>query len=134
MSMLLASPPLALAAFAFATSGLLVERLLGAVARGADAESVLAPLLFWLAISLVFGAFWLLSALRLAGLVASPPSRLTFLGALATAGLGAILAALDLGFPEGDVLALGLSAACFATLFLLRVAMPRPAASEESGA
>jgi hypothetical protein len=123
---LLACPPLGLAAFAFSTAALLGERLLGALGRGALAEPALATWLFWIALSGAFGAFWLKSSLRLAGLVDSRPSRLTGIGALATAGVGAILAPIDLGRPAADVLAVGLSATCFATAFLLRAA-PRGA-------
>jgi hypothetical protein len=118
---LLASPPLALAAFALSTAALLVERLALGLARGESAEAVIAPLLFWLALASAFGAFWLGSALRLAGLLASPPTRLASAGGLATAALGAFVAPIDLGGPAGDALGLGLSAACFATFFLLRV-------------
>ncbi len=120
MRALLACPPLALAAFAFSTAALLAERLLAAPGRGAAAEPAIATLLFWLGISSAFGAFWLVSSLRLAGLVASPPSRFHAIGALATAGLGAILAPIDLGRPAADVLVVGLAATCFATSFLLR--------------
>jgi hypothetical protein len=119
---LLACPPLGLSAFAFSTAALLGERLLAALGRGALAEPAVATWLFWIGLSGAFGAFWLLCSLRLAGLVASPPSRLTGIGALATAGVGAILAPIDLGRPEADVLAVGLSATCFATFFLLRAA------------
>jgi hypothetical protein len=122
---LLSSPPLALSAFALSTAALLAERLAVAVERGASFEAALAPLGFWIGISFALGAFWLVNALRLAGLVTSPPNRLTSAGALATAGLGAILAPVDLGGPAADALALGLSAACFATFFLLRFALRR---------
>ena len=120
MRALLACPPLALAAFAFSTTALLGERLLGALGRGGVAEPAVAMCLFGIGLSSGFGTFWLLSSLRLAGLAASPSGRLTGIGALATAALGAILAPIDLGRPAADVLALGLSAACFATSFLIR--------------
>jgi len=119
---LLACPPLALATFALSTAALLGERLLAALGRGAAAEPAIVTLLCWIGLSSAFGAFWLVSSLRLAGLVVSPPSRLTGVGALATAGLGAILAPIDLGRPAADVLVVGLSAVCFATFFLLRAA------------
>ena len=122
---LLSSPPLALAAFALSSAALLCERLLAGVARGADPETVFAPLAFWLAVSLAFGAFWLVNALRLAGLVASPPNRLSLAGSLATAAAGAILAPLDLGGLAADLLVVGLSTACFATFFLLYVVLRR---------
>lgn len=122
---LLASPPLALAAFALSSAALLFERLVVGVARRADPETVLAPLLFWIAVSTAFGAFWLVNALRLAGLLASPPNRLTSAGALATAAAGAILAPVDLGGLPADALAVGLSTACFATFFLLHVVLRR---------
>jgi len=121
MRALLSSPPLALAAFAFSTAALLGERLLLAAGRGASEEPWIAPLLFWIGVSSAFGAFWLASALGLAGLRAWSPGRLTSLGAFATAGLGAILARIELGDPHVDVFALGVSATCFATFFLLRV-------------
>ena len=122
---LLSSPPLFLAAFALSSAALLLERLLAGVARGADPETVLAPLAFWSAVSLACGALWLASALRLAGLLASPPSRLTWAGSLATAAVGASLAPLDLGGPAADLLVAGLSTACFATFFLLFVVLRR---------
>jgi hypothetical protein len=125
MRALLSSPPLALSAFAFSTTALLGERLAGAFARDSDAHALLATLLFWIGITSAFGAFWLVNALRLAGLLASPPNRLTALGALATAGLGAIFARVDLGGSLGGALGLGLSAACFATFFLLRAGLHR---------
>ena len=121
---LLSGPPLALAAFALSSAALLFERLLGGVAR-ADPETVFASLLFWIAVSTAFGAFWLVNALRLAGLLASPPNRLTSAGALATAAAGAILAPVDLGGPAADALAVGLSSVCFATFFLLHVVLRR---------
>ena len=117
---LLACPPLALATFALSTAALLGERLLAALGRGAAAEPAIVTLLCWIGLSSAFGAFWLVSSLRLAGLVASPPSCLHGIGTLATAGLGAILAPIDLGRPAADVLVIGLSATCFATSFLLR--------------
>jgi hypothetical protein len=120
---LLSSPPLALAAFALSSAALLGERLLVAVARGADPETVFAPLLFWIAVLVAFGAFWLVNALRLAGILASPPNPLTTLGAFATAALGAILAPVDLEGLAADLLVLGLSTACFATFFLLHVVL-----------
>ena len=122
---LLSSPPLALASFALASAALLFERLLVGVARGADPETVVAPLLFWIAVSTAFGAFWLVNALRLAGLLASPANRLTSAGAIATAGVGAILAPIDLAGLAADLLVLGLSTACFATFFLLHVVLRR---------
>ena len=125
MRALLSAPPLALSAFALSATALLGERLVGALTRGADAHAVLPPLLFWFGITSAFGAFWLLNALRLAGLVDSPPNRLTALGSLATAGLGAILAPVDLGGSLGESLGLGLSAACFSTFFLLHVGLRR---------
>jgi hypothetical protein len=125
MRALLSSPPLALSACAFSATALLGERLVGALARGAEAQAALATLLFWIAITSAFGAFWLVNALRLAGLLDSPPNRLTSLGALATAGLGAILARVDVGGSLGGGLGLGLSAACFATFFLLHVGLRR---------
>ena len=126
MRALWAGPPLALAAFALCAAGLLGERLAGALARGAADPAQLAPLLFWIAIAGLFGAFWLVNALRLAGLVDSPPGRLTALGGLATAALGAILAGADVAGGLGEALSLGLAATCFSTFFLLRLA-PRPA-------
>jgi hypothetical protein len=120
---LLSSPPLALAAFALSSAALLAERLLVGVARGADAETVVVPLLFWIAVSAAFGAFWLVNALRLAGLLASPPNRLTTAGSFATAALGAILARVDLDGLAADLLVIGLSTACFATFFLLHVVL-----------
>ena len=125
MRALLSSPPLALSAFAFSATALLGERLVGALARGAEAHAVLATLLFWIGITSAFGAFWLVNALRLAGLLDSPPNRLTTLGALATAGLGAMLARVDLGGSLGGAFGLGLSAACFTTFFLLHVVLRR---------
>ncbi len=122
---LLASPPLSLASFALTAAALLGERLLVGVARGVDPETALVPLLFWIAVSTACGAFWLLNALRLAGLLASPPNRLTSIGALATAAIGAILARLDLGSLGADALAMGVSSACFATFFLLHVVLRR---------
>jgi hypothetical protein len=122
---LLACPPLALSAFAFATAALLGERLLAAVGGGGPAEPLIAPLLFWSGLASAFGAFWLLASLRLAGLRATPAGRLGAIGAFATAGLGAILAPLELGRPAADALAVALSAACFATFFLLYVAPRR---------
>jgi len=123
---LLSSPPLALAAFALSSAGLLGERLLVGVARGVDPETVIAPLLFWIAVSTAFGAFWLVNSLRLAGLLASPPNRLTSAGAFATAAVGAILAPVDLGGLGADLLVVGLSTACFATFFLLHVVLRHP--------
>jgi hypothetical protein len=120
---LLSSPPLALAAFALSSAALLGERLLVGVERGADPQTALAPLAFWIAVMLVFGAFWLVNALRLAGLLASPPNRLTSAGAFATAALGAILAPVDLGGLSADLLVIGLSTTCFATFFLLHVVL-----------
>ena len=122
---LLSSPPLALAAFALSSAALLFERLLLGVARRADPETVFAPLLFWIAVATAFGAFWLVNALRLAGLLASPPNRLTSAGALATAAAGAMLAPVDLGGLAADALVVGLSSACFATFFLLHVGLRR---------
>lgn len=122
---LLSSPPLALASFALASAALLCERLLVGVARGADPETILPPLLLWIALSLAFGAFWLVNALRLAGLVASPPNRLTTAGAFATAAAGAILARVDPSDLAADALVLGLSSACFASFFLLHVVLRR---------
>jgi len=119
MRALLSGPPLLLSAFALSASALLGERLAGALAGGAEAHALLTPLLFWIAVSGAFGLFWLLNALRLAGLVDSPPNRLTTLGAFATAALGAVLARADLAVGIGEALALGLSAACFSTFFLL---------------
>jgi hypothetical protein len=120
---LLSSPPLALAAFALSSAALLGERLLVASARGADPQTVHAPLLFWIAVMLAFGAFWLVNSLRLAGILASPPNHLTTVGAFATAALGAILAPVDLGGLVADLLVVGLSTACFATFFLLQVVL-----------
>ncbi len=126
MRALLACPPLSLAAFALSTAALLGERLLAAVGGGAAAaEPVIATLLFWIGLSSAFGAFWLVNSLRLAGLLASPGNRLTAVGAFATAALGAILAPLDFDRPAADALAVGLSAACFATFFLLHLARRR---------
>lgn len=125
MQALLSTPPLALATFAFCVAALLVERIALVWLRGAAAPALLTPFVFWLAIASALGAFWLLNALRLAGLVSSPPNRLTSLGALATAALGAFLARLELGPGPGTPLALALSATCFATAFLLHVAPHR---------
>ena len=122
---LLSCPPLALATFALTSAALLSERLLVGVARGADPHTVVAPLAFWIAISATFGAFWLVNSLRLAGVLASPPNRLTTAGAFATAALGAILAAVDLDGIAADVLLMGLSTTCFATFFLLHVVLQR---------
>lgn len=122
---LLSSPPLALATFALSSAALLAWRLLVGVARGADPETVFAPLLFWIAVATAFGAFWFVNALRLAGLLASPPNRLTSGGAFATAAAGAILAPVDPGGLAAEVLVVGLSAACFATFFLLHVVLRR---------
>ena len=122
---LLSSPPLALASFALSSAALLVEQLLAAVARGVDPETVLPPLLFWIAVSTAFGAFWLVNALRLAGLVASPPNRLTTAGAFATAAAGANLARIEPADLAADALVVGLSSACFATFFLLHVVLRR---------
>jgi hypothetical protein len=130
---LLSSPPLALASFALASAALLVERLLAAVARGVDPEAVLPPLLFWIAVSTAFGAFWLLNALRLAGLAASPPNRLTTAGAFATAVAGAILARIDPAGLAADALVIGLSSSCFATFFLLHVVLRRERVGAVSG-
>lgn len=121
MRALLAGPPLSLAAFAFSTAALLGERLLAAVRAGSVAEPGIAALLVWIALASAFGAFWLLASLRLAGLALAPAGRAGAAGAFATAGLGAFLAPLELGSPAADTLALGLSAACFATFFLLHV-------------
>lgn len=122
---LLSSPPLALAAFALTSAVLLFERLLVGVARGADPETVFAPLLFWIAIAVAFGLFWLVNALRLAGLLSSPANRLTSAGALATAGVGAILARVDPSGLAAELLVLGLSSTCFATFVLLHVVLRR---------
>ena len=119
MHALFAGPPLLLAAFALTSAALLGERLALALAGGPGAHAPLVAVLCWMAIAGAFGAFWLVNALRLAGIVASPPNRLTAAGALATAGLGAILAGSDLP-GDGEALALVLSAACFSTWFLLR--------------
>jgi hypothetical protein len=124
MRALLACPPLALAAFALSTAALLGERLLAVLGRSAAAEPVIA-LLLSIGLAGAFGAFWLVGSLRLAGLVDTPAGRGGAVGAFATAGLGAILAPLELGHPAGDALALALSAACFATFFLLRLAPGR---------
>lgn len=131
---LLASPPLSLASFALTAAALLAERLLAGVGRGIDPETALAPLLFWLAVATACGAFWLVNSLRIAGLLASPPNRLTAVGALATAGIGAILARVDLGSLGADALAMGLSSACFATFFLLHVVLRRVHALSEAWA
>ena len=124
MRSLLACPPLALATFAFSAAALLGERLLGALGHATGGEPALATCVFGILLASAFGAFWLASSLRLAGIVAWPASRPGWIGALATAALGAILAPIDLGRPAADVLAVGLSAACFATAFLLRT-VPR---------
>jgi hypothetical protein len=116
---LLSMPPLALAAFAFTTAALLAEEILRTVGLGGSAE--LAPLFFWLGVSGSLGVFWLAGALGLAGLRVWPAGRLASLGAFATLGLGAILARVDHGDPLVDGLALGVSATCFATFFLLRL-------------
>jgi hypothetical protein len=118
MRALFAGPPLTLSAFALTSAALLGERLAGA-------HAPLAPLLFWIGIATAFGAFWLWNALRLAGLVASPPGRLGSAGALATAVLGAILAGADPAGSLGGALALTLSAACFSSCFLLHVGLRR---------
>jgi len=125
MHALLAGPPLSLSAFAFCTLALLGERLAAALSGGAGAEALLPTLLFWIAIASAFGLFWLVNALRLAGLLDSPPNRLTTLGAFATAALGAILARADLLGGLGEALALALSTVCFATFFLLHVGLRR---------
>ena len=122
MRALLACPPLALAAFAFTAAALLGEQLLRALGHGAGAEPVIA-LLIPIAFACAFGAFWLVGSLRLAGLSEWPPGRRSgAVGAFATAGLGAILAPLELGRPAADAFALALSAMCFATFFLLHLA------------
>jgi hypothetical protein len=120
---LLSCPPLALATFALTSTALLFERLLVGVALGADPHAVVAPLAFWIALLLAFGAFWLVNALRLAGLLASPPNRLTSAGAVATAALGAILAPVELGGLAADALVIALSTTCFATFLLLHVVL-----------
>ena len=120
---LLSSPPLALASFALTCAALLLERLLVGVAHGVDPGTVLAPLAFWIAIALAFGAFWLVNALRLAGLVASPANRLSSAGAVATAAIGAVLARVDPSGLAAQLLVLGLSTACFASVFLLHVVL-----------
>ena len=120
---LLASPPLALASFALCSALLLTERMLVGLALGADPELVNAPYAYWIAVASAFGAFWLVNALRLAGLLSSPPNRLTSLGAFASAALGAILAPIELGGLAAELLVLGVSAACFATFFLLHVVL-----------
>jgi hypothetical protein len=120
---LLSCPPLALATFALTCAGLLFERLLAGVALASDPHTVIAPLAFWIALSAAFGAFWLVNALRLAGLLGSPPNRLTSAGAFATAALGAILAPVELGGVAADALVIALSSACFATFFLLHVVL-----------
>jgi hypothetical protein len=134
---LLACPPLALAAFALSTAALLGERLLAALGRGAAGAPEIPTLVFWIGLASAFGAFWLVGALRLAGLLGSATSRLGAFGAFATAGLGAILAPLELGRPAADALAVALSAACFATFFLLhvplRLALAQRAGAERSG-
>jgi hypothetical protein len=117
---LLAGPPLSLSAFAFCATALLGERLLAALAGGAEGQALLPTLLFWIGVASAFGLFWLVNALRLAGLVDSPGNQLSALGALATAALGAILAGAELAGGLGEALALALSATCFATAFLLR--------------
>ena len=127
MRALLAGPPLSLSAFALCAAALLAERLVAELAGDAAGRALLPTLCFWIAVAGGFGLFWLVNALRLAGLVDSPANRLTALGALATAGLGAILAGADLAGGLGEALALALSAACFATAFLLRAALPRAA-------
>jgi len=128
MQALLSTPPLALASFALCGAALLAERLARLGLHGAATPERLAPLVFWLALCGAFGAFWLLAALRLAGLASSPPNRLTSLGALATAALGAWLAPIELGPWPATPLVLALSATCFATAFLLRFA-PRARAA-----
>lgn len=121
---LFASPPLALASFALTSAALLAERLGIAIAHGGDPETDFAPLLFWALVAAAFGAFWLVNALRLAGLVASPPNRLTSAGTIGTALLGALVAPIDLGGLAADALVVGLSSTCFATCLLLQ-ATPR---------
>jgi hypothetical protein len=122
---LLSSPPLALAAFAFASAALLGEEFLVAFLRDGAVQPWVAPLPFWIGVAGVFGAFWLTAAASLAGLRSWSPRRLASLGAFATAGLGAILARVEVGDPRADALALGVSATCFATFFLLRTSAPR---------
>src|SRR5262245_11147442 len=120
MRALLASPPLALSAFAFSTAALLGEQLLRSLGHDPGAGPLIA-LLVPIAFACAFGAFWLMGSLRLAGLVEWPAGRSGAIGAFATAGVGAILAPLELGRPAADALALAVSAACFATFFLLHL-------------
>ena len=117
MRALFAGPPLMLSAFALTSAALLALRLAGA-------RAPLVPLLFWIGIACAFGAFWLVNALRLAGLVDAPPNRFTTAGAFTTAALGAILAGANAADGLG-ALALGLSATCFSTFFLLQAVLRR---------
>lgn len=125
MRALLSTPPLALAAFAFCAAALIAERLALLWLRGAATPARLAPLALVLAVCAALGAFWLLHALRFAGLASPPPTRATSFGALATAAIGAFLAPIDLGPGPGTPLVFALSATCFATAFLLHFA-PQP--------
>ena len=82
-----------------------LERLWGVLA----ALAVCTPLL----------AFWLRSALRLAGRLASPAGLGTRLGALVTAALGIAAAAAQPHQEPASQIAFASSATCFATFFIL---------------